>query len=130
MLTEHRIDKPSRPGLDLNGWRWLITTGLTGLASVALGGFVTTILGFEFVDGWVAWVPLTVAGLVTGAVGGLRRWWLLIPMAIAPLAWLGVLAGEGDVYPYMTGFAYWSLVIGTTAVATVVATWLVRRFAH
>jgi hypothetical protein len=130
MLTEHRATQAFRPGPHTDGWRWWIVTGLTGVASVALCGFGATTLGFESGDSWVAWVPLALAGVITGAVGGLRGWRLLVPTAVAPLAWLGVVSGEGVVYQYISGFGYWSLVIGTTAVATVVASWLVQRLAR
>lgn len=130
MLTGQRATQRTGSRMGPSWRRWWIATGLTGLASVALGGFGSTILGFELMDTWVAWLPLALAGVVTGAVGGVRRWWLLVPTAVAPLAWLGVVSGEGVVYPYISGFGYWSLVIGTTAVVTVVAVWLIRRFAH
>lgn len=130
MLTEHRTTQPTRPHLGPDGWRWWIRTGLVGPASVALGGFATTVLGFEFVDAWVALVPLVLAGVVTGAVGGARSWWLLVPAPVAPLVWLGVVSSEGVLYPYISGFGHWSLLIGTTAVVTALAGRLVRRPTH
>ncbi len=130
MLTEDRTTRPTRPDL---GSHWWSVTGLTGLASIGLGGFVGFVLAWDLDPTWVTetffWVPLVLAGLITGYVGGLRRWWLVVPMVAAPLMWLGVVRGEGVVYPAVTGFGYWLLQVGTTTLVTLVATWLIRRFA-
>lgn len=135
MLTEDRTTHPSRHRQDPSGGQWWATTGLTGLMSSSVAAFVAMVLTWDLEDGSalfyaVAVAPLVLAGLVTGVVGGVRRWWLIVPSAAAPLAWLGAVWGEGVVYPHIEGSAYWSLVIGMTAVATVVGAWLIRRFTH
>lgn len=110
-----------------------MSTGLTGVACTGLAAVLASFLGWELeeVSGYVVTLaPLVLAGLVTAVVGGVRRWWLVVPSVAAPLAWLAVVLGEGEVYPHLEGPAYWILMLGTTAVVTVLATWLIRRFAR
>lgn len=133
MLTRDRTTQQSRAPVQGNGTRWWLVTGLVGLATIGLGGFWATALGFDLTGTWleviVQWGPLALAGVITGIVGGVRRWWLLVPTALAPLMWWGAVVSEGVLYPAISGFGYWTLLVGTTAVVTVVAVWLIRRFA-
>ena len=131
MLTQDRTTQTIRPQ-EAFGSRWWIVTGLTGLAAVAVGGFVGFVLGGSLDPTWLTetlfWVPMVAAGMITGYVGGLRGWWLLVPGAVAPLMWLGAIRAEGVLYPETTGFVYGVLIVGVTAAVTVVGIWLIRRF--
>ena len=134
MLTKEPTVQSGPRRLDPNERRWWFVTGLTGLSSVAIGAFIALVLAFgvvpegDLLSYVVAGAPLAVAGLVTGLVGGVRRWWLSVPTLVAPLVCIAVVLGEGEVYPSLAGPAYNLLVIGVPVVVTVVASWLIRRF--
>ena len=87
MLTEDRTTQSTAPQSEF-GARWWLVTGVTGLIAVGVGGFVGFALAFDLDPTWVTealfWVPMLLAGLLTGYVGGLRHWWLLVPTVVAP----------------------------------------------
>ena len=132
MLTHDRTTQTIRPKSEL-GSRWWLVTGLTGLAVVTVGGFAAFVLAWDLDPTWVTdvitWIPLALDGLITGYVGGVRRWWLLVPTVVAPLVSYGLVVGEGELYPYISGLPYWLVVTGGTTLVTVFVAWLIRRFA-
>lgn len=123
MGEEEPVDARWRPWrAPVSGWRWWLAIGVTAVISLGLAFFVALILAWGVAydmrapwDHIVVYSPLAVAGLVTAVIGGVRRWWLIIPTAVSYMLVLmefvqGALENE-----FVVLAIAWVLMVGSTA---------------
>lgn len=106
----------------LGDWRWWVVVGLTGVISFGIAFFAALVLAFSIAydmqtpwDVIIVYTPLAFAGLATAAIGGVRRWWLIIPAGVAYLLPLLQLVDGALENELVMATIAWVLIVGSTA---------------
>lgn len=107
-------------------WRWWVVVGVTAAIALGIAWIAGLVIGFyvsmesDVSPLWytaVVYAPFAVAALASAAIGGVRRWWLVVPAAIVFVLLLlepGELGGDAYMRLGWAGIA-WSLTVGSTA---------------
>ena len=124
-MADLKLDEPTRGapapgGVEPFGLRWWLAIAFEAAVVVPMGFLLLMMVAW----GWTGWLELVAAGvvfsiavLVPALLGGVRRWWLLVPIGVM-LVYVGILSAvrQFELSPWLILGGLWlSMVAGTGA---------------